>query len=697
MCKFRFTLSHILFWIGIITSALAIENIGFLTQGSNGQLPFPYFLALSSIAIASYIGLFFFELKYNRRKFDFVILMPLLLIFVAALVSSQTLSTILFANRETSRSLLINVSTQDKTTGLVVAILFVLTLYSVLRIFPKLIVTSRRMIFIYVAFILVCYLVAIYSLATEHPIYNEILKGEPKSKQIQSFFLNPNMFAGTLLVGIAASIVLNIYKKNAFSYISIVFFFAITMFTGSVISIAVEAGLLGLYFLFETIYGLRYHLVLSIIWLVIYLAAIAGFTVLYLEALKDTMGSFSKLIIYVNKEIYGVDLSSFSHRTEIWRGVIELLKTNPIRFVYGFSSNLSSRVLNGYIDIMMNEPGTTIASTHSGPIQILLNYGILGCLAYLFLLGYFVFCVFKLIKKTTRYSAIYLLVAICLLVYSTGESAFMFNCNVQGLYIGMLFFLPVMMRRQIERHSTLVEEAAQSKYLETTLDKKRFSCRSLVSAGVMLLVAFLVGMTTKNIKTTDQFLTSFIIISINLALLLLATPFINRLFNNGSTKIRHKLFVGLILLISAAVYGGLVYAFVTNVVLSQTLTAILPICLVFILAIGVICFLLFSEEKKEALKDYTKCFPAPLLVGFITFLVCSFINIFMQESFTIYPLYYVVLLALVIVVYTFVYGVIGTKTIKQSLRYYSLCEQKAINKSIEIENKKEAIWRRESK
>ena len=457
MGKLKFTLSNILFWVSIIASCLLLENVAFLTNNLSGGLDNTSFFMLFALAMIGYISYFIVDHIKNKSRIDYVLLAVMIIGLGVSLVSTWSFKGISFDSTNPDYNFNYVVSSWDQIRQSLSLLIFFTTLYAVLFFFNKNYPSIRKLSLLFIIIMIICYVSVVYSLVAEHDLYVDIFKNIESTKEMQSLFWNPNMFAGFLLMGIASSMGLNYFKKNVFSYISIPFFFIFIVFIGSLTSIAIAAVGTFVYFLVEIIYTIVKKPRRGILFLAIFLVTVIGAYILFACALQLDLGGFSTFCRYLKRKIVVADYQTFTNRKFLWESSFSLLKSNPLNLIFGYGFRNAPIVLGGYKSTIRFEAFAPISS-HSGYIQIFMNFGIIGLVIYGAFILYYLYCFIRLLRKDTRFALIYFIIGGIFLGYASMESVIYFNPNVQGFLVGVIFFLPMINKYKHYKHRELGDD-----------------------------------------------------------------------------------------------------------------------------------------------------------------------------------------------------------------------------------------------
>ena len=650
MGKLKFTFTNIFLLLGVVMSALLLENVGFLTHNPTGPLSDKYFYMLLAVGLLSYLALFIFEHKMNKTGVDFFLLGILSIFLAGGLVAIWTYKDMSFVHEDSSITILAY-TLEEKIRLSLAFFMFILALYSLLFIFSKNMVTGRRLIPVYIILVLIGYASIGYSLIFEFEQYVNLFNGENIAISVKSFFWNSNMFAGNLLMGICAAMLINAYKKNVFSLVSILAFVVFILITCSLTSIVI-AFVLGIaYFIIDIIYLNKKHPIASIIYLILFMSFLVALICLFAYALDGGMDFFSYFCIRIFKEIKDTNYSTFSSRVAIWNGAIDLLKQDTLKLIFGYGFGISKDVIHEW-------GHHTISSTHNGVIQIFFNFGIVGLSIYALFLFYFFYSIFRVFKNNKYFSIMFFLSGLALLGYSVGESVIFFNSNAQGLLVGTLFYLPAIMRYKHQKRENAIISIKATPYSWKSMDDKLVvkTVAILIISLACTLIPFLF---LNSLKGRQPLYNMLLTIVISLGVLYLLFPYIVYLWHSDTNLKHFRL---------RAICNSFIMAFFMGVVclFYWLFRASLPISYMYIIPIAtaVICILeiiYYSIVKKPSFRAYMSTFVALFktsIIGVIASLSTSLlIFYFYQDQFDPGMLKYIIILVfnmLVFYVFSFI-------------------------------------------
>lgn len=650
MGKLKFTFTNILLLLGVIVSALLLENVGFLTHNPTGPLSDKYFYMLLSVGLLAYLALFFFEHKMNKTGVDFF-LAGLLGVFLAGgLVAIWTFKDMSFTHPDSTITIL-SYTFNEKLRLSFAFGMFILALYSLLFIFSKNMVTGRSLIWVYIILVLVGYASIVYSLFTEFTAYANLFNGENIAISVKSFFWNSNMFAGNLLMGVCAAMLINAYKKNVFSVVSIVTFIIFILITCSLTSIII-AMFIGLtYFIIDIIHMNKKHPIGSIVYLIVFMSIIVTLVCLFAYALDGNMGFFSFFCIRIFKEMQNTNYATFSSRIAIWNGAADLLRQDNLKLFFGYGFGISK-------DVISEWGNGTIKSTHNGAVQIFFNFGITGLVIYGLFLFYFFYSIARVFKNNKYFSLMFILSGISLLGYSIGESVIFFNSNAQGLIVGTLFYLPAIMKYKHQKRNGAIVSIKSTPYSWKTMDDK-LVVKTVAIVIISLACTLIPLLFLDSLKGRQPLYNMLLTVIISLGVLWLLFPYIVYLWHS-ETALKHFRIRALVnMLIMAAAMGVVVcFYLLFRRDLHFSYMYLIPIATAVICLIEIIYY---SIIKKPSFKAYLSTFVALFktsIVGVVVSLTTSLLIFhFYQDQFDPGMLKYIIICVfnmLVFYVFSFV-------------------------------------------
>lgn len=472
MGKLKFTFTNIFFWVGVICSILIFENITFFTQSDPTEpislnMEEPYFFILFGIASICYFFLFLYETVYNRSKTNVFLLVLLLGLLGCGVAGIMLYDGMSFDNGSPE----IVIDHWSKMKHIMSLVLYIATLYSVIFYFTKNHPSLKRLRFVFFAVIGVTYFFVIYSIVTEYHNYELIANTEDPTTisgyYIKSLFLNSNMFAGFLLMGICASIGLNFFKKNVLSYVSIIGFAIIQVFVCSLTNIIISLSVVILYFLMEIIISFKRKKKSSYFKLFIMLAVTVSIILLFVMCQTFEVKGISPFYRFLYREMHESDYHAFSNRLPIWNATLYASNRNLNTLFLGYGFRNSEYITGGLMGV-----DDYRISSHNGYLQMLLNFGIVGIFALALFFGYYFYCLIRLLKNDTRFALLFAVIGFAYFALAVTESLIAFAPSAQGILIGALFYLPVVNRWVHYKRKAIADSVIEGHSAPSLLEPK---------------------------------------------------------------------------------------------------------------------------------------------------------------------------------------------------------------------------------
>lgn len=686
MGKIRFVIQNVFLFIGVIASALLLENVGFLTTAPTGKLPNPYFYIIFAIVLLSYFGLYFIEYKYNKLKTDKVILICSILFILSAIVGLSTFKEVSFTG--SAGTFVASTTSEELGKSFISTFTFAVTLYTLIYVFSKNSASYRKFWIVYLIVIGVGYFSCIYSLVVEHDKYVLFFeKGGIDVASIHSLYWNENMFGGMLIMGAVSCILLNTIKRNVVSYVSIIFFTCISLFVGSVSSVTALIVLSFIYFLIEIISKIKKHTRSFSFLLAIYLLVTIGCTILFIFSIDHNIRFISSIAHYVKRLFTQPNYSTFSQRFTTWKTLGRVLIDNPVHLIFGYGKDIASNIIFTYSSSFYAD----MVSAHNGFVEALFTYGIIGLLPYLFFIGYFFHSGFKLLKKKPRFALTLILCGILMLCYSMTESVLMFLPNTQGLLVGTFFYLPLMMTCKRERHKELVVELDNQKAHKVNKMNLVSLC-TLVLLIVLFSVSSLFGV--EYVYSSAKYFRYLIAVVIVLFLMLFTLPVLIGVWTKKGRALQQIFRIAINCLIIVGILGSGILLIYKKFGLNYKFYLIIPACYVLIYFIELLIYGNWSKSLvRKSYATLLKTIARNFLPIIISTTVITFIGLFLDKYFIYGKLIYILLFSLNLVLSSLLVVLFKTKTMKEFNELY-LCNYIVRTKKAILKENKGKLYER---
>ena len=373
---------------------------------------------------------------------------------------------------------------------------------------------------IYIILVLLFCLIDIFY---EWGIIAGIFKGTYVGPGVEFVFGNANVWALVIFSGILTGLILS-YKRFSWYYFStMIAMFLYMIFTTSATCIYVSLIVMLLYPSYEVYKSIRANMRRGLKILIIYVSVwlvVIGLVALFIKVGIPMFANFWK---FVDTSLLHKDFLTITGRTEIWKHIIDLLKQNPLDFIFGLGHQTGSKIYQTY-----NAGAYAVKSAHNGVMEVFLRYGLLGVIIYGSMLLAVFFCLGIHIKhKRYRFVIIYGLAYLALLAHSVAESTNFFTPNVGGVYFGMYFALPILNVIQTRKFKKLKDDV-----VATPIKKEKVPSYFYILTVVCVLAAIIITKVIYNFTGIDLFSCLIIVI-----LLVMSILFVLVLTNNKTINI----------------------------------------------------------------------------------------------------------------------------------------------------------------
>ena len=518
MGRLRFTLTNIMFWIVILLSCFLAENYALFTDTPrSGFDSFPlYFLTFAIIGLLVFY--YISEHKKNGLTLD-KILLPCFI-----MMGSLMIWTIFrqgdrsFVNWNNDGTFEISFTFGDRMLAALQVVIWLGVLYAIVFVYNRYRLNLESYRWIPKVYIIIVLLFCLIDLFYEWDIIAGIFAGTYTGAGVEFVFGNQNVWALVIFSGVLTGLILS-YKRFSWYYFStMIAMFLYLIFTTSATALYITWVVMILYPAYEIYKSIRANKRRGIKIAIIYVCSWS--VVIGLIALFINIGvpMFANFWAFVDKSLLHKDFLTITGRTDIWTHIIDLLKQNPLDFIFGLGHQTGSKIYQTYAASHF-----PVKSAHNGIIEVFLRYGLLGAILYsVMLLAAFVCLGIHIKRKRYRFAIIYGLAYLALLAHSISESTNFFTPNVGGVYFGMFFILPIMNALQNKKFKELKEETIGAPINKEKVPEKFFVI-------TFLLVVFYIAA----IKVIHNF-TGIDIFScvVMLIVLLMGTLFVLILFNS---------------------------------------------------------------------------------------------------------------------------------------------------------------------
>ena len=393
--------------------------------------------SISFLIIGLMVVYYLLEHKKNQMKIDWVLL-PTLIIFSGLMIWTifrQGDRTFLHGSTES----VVTFTTLEKLTYSLEVLVWMSSLYMVFYLHNRFSFNNTYSKIVAKLVLIIVLGCIIIDLIYEPDIYLKILAGDYSTRGTHFIIFHSNIWSMILLIGLVSALVLLQDKFNWFYFLSIPFIFIAILFSRSTTTILAGFFTMILTFIFEYFYYFsrnKKRLLIGLGIIVISIAALAGLSILLYHL---NVPFFVNTRTYFVETIANKDYSNYSGRISIWQHIVNLLKQNPLDFIFGLGYRTGNKILAASYP-----SGAYLRSAHNGVMEIFLRHGLLGASIY-FLVALITFLSFiKYIRhKQPRKAFAYAVTFAALTVHNFTESTTLFTPNLQGALLTAILVLPM--------------------------------------------------------------------------------------------------------------------------------------------------------------------------------------------------------------------------------------------------------------
>lgn len=679
MGKLKFTISNIIYLCALLTSILLLENVGFLTNNLTGGLNDTHFFMLFTMSIIGYLSYFLLQHIKNKVVVDYVQVAGFIILFASGLLAIWGFRDVHLVNETKGYIFDYSLAGWGKIRQSLSLLVFVLTLYATLFHFNRNYASNRRIVWLYIAIVAFVYFAVIYSLITEFKIYVLNTHSMGRFRAIKSIFWNGNMFSGMILMGLLCCVGINYFRRNLFCYITMLFFFFIIVFVGSLNAIIVSFIVLILYSISELIFLIKKKYKAGIWSLAAFLLVICTSAILFACALSFDLGELSKFCKTLHLNIINADYATLTLRTFTWSKCLYHLGHHPLALCFGVGKDNANAIIGSYWYI---EGGTFhTLSAHNGYFQILMEFGLVGFLLYAGFIFYFIYCGIRLMKKDPRFSVANGLMAAAMCAYGILESFGPFIPNTQGILVGILFFMPMLNRYKHNKHPELGDDIVDMPKVQPLKPRSILVGVAIVLGGLLSVSGSLFIF---KLFRSGTYLYVALNIFIGLFILSCFLPFIiSSLYVKGRKRINVWFIVINILVIAIlAITLTLLNLFALDAIKAVEVW-LYPILLFSILLVDTIYIGIRKRRKTSTFFYNFIAFTKNVIVGVIAVFTLAVITFVLKDKMDLLsPLTYFIYVALALLIYFLAVNIIPFKENKIVINHLNDLDIYSLHKSV---------------
>jgi len=563
MGKIKFTLTYIIFWLIVVFSCLLIENFALFSYNPLEGFSLDSAIILSLFTILLLAIYYFYEHKYNKMTFDKILLPTIVVLCLLFILTIWWQGAPTFVNPDSGATVTVSFNAKEKWSYSLQVVISGAVLYGILFAVNRYHIVHkwlRWLIFVYVLAVLVC---TIIDVVMEFDVIKAVFDGTSTGEGLNFVFYNENLWANFVMVSVLSALILNLKKFNLFYYLSMVHFCIYGIFTTCATTIIISFVVLISYTFYEIIAYFRRNFKKALLLLITYLAFLCLLVVGAIVFVRLGSNIFANFWKFIYTNVFRKDYLTFSSRTNIWKATFMLLMDRPINLIFGLGFKTSNVIFSSHYRLMFDQ-GFAPRSCHNGFIEILLRHGIIGLLFYLMALGLFVTGIVKLIRfKKYRTAFFYGLCFLALIAHSMMESTTFLTTNVSGLYMTVIFFMPVISLIQNKKINETKNYLANMDVSRPLFDRKKLS-NFLAPISLGISISLLLSFT---LPITSNHFVGYIYLSLAILSLLvfLVAPLFDRSVKNVTdyfkTIVRQNI-INNFLTITLTVFAGIISSFI---------------------------------------------------------------------------------------------------------------------------------------
>ena len=523
MGRLRFALTNIIFWVVILLSCLLSENYAlFSEKPMSGFEVFPLYL-LSFGVIALLIFYYVLEHKRNGLTLD-KILLPCLGVFgLIMIITIFRQGDRSFINWDGSDTFSISFTFSERLLASLQVIIWMMVLYAIVFTYNRFRLNNNSYRWIPKIYLLITIGFVIVDFFYEFDIIAGIFNGTYLGAGVQFILGNQNVWGLVIFCGILSALILSYKRFNWYYFASMICLFCYLIMTTSATAIYISLVVVLAYPLFEVCVPFKTDKKKFLKRLLIYIGVVLTVFAVFAICISANVPLFANFWKFVDADVLHKDFLTITGRTNIWSHIIDLLKQNPLDFVFGLGHQTGSQIFQTY-----NVSYMPVKSAHNAVMEVFLRYGLLGVIIYVAMLGLIIFAlVLHIKKKRYRLAFIYGLAFFAILAHSIAESTNIFTPNIGGTYLGLYFALPILNTLQSKKFKELKDDLSS-----VTIKKEKVPAMFYIFVVTYVCVSILITKVIYNFTNIDLF--SCLVICV---LLLMTGLFILSIINSKSLNI----------------------------------------------------------------------------------------------------------------------------------------------------------------
>ena len=297
-------------------------------------------------------------------------------------------------------------------------------------------------------FILFCIVAVLFSVFAQWEQYKIALEKGFSRASITSFMGQKNVYAGYLLIGLFAEMVLLELDQRRFRYLMMGFFVAAILFTASKAAIVIAPVAVIAYWVYRFI---RLKKEKRFEWKeIVFPSLVVGIAIIGIAIIANLKPAFfASIYISFTKFFQETDASNVTIRLEIWKSGYELTARSPISFIFGHGDVIYSYLLTPVFKMAY------MGTSHNFLVEIFGRGGLLRVLVLLGLIGYLGRSYFCRIKKNGKGLFVPLMAMALMLFRECIEYTFLLDMTTSTVAFYCIVILPPIAEGEAEGQNAI--------------------------------------------------------------------------------------------------------------------------------------------------------------------------------------------------------------------------------------------------
>ena len=554
MGKMRVALTGILFWAAMFSSLYFLTNFpGVGGLESFDTLSFTLLTTIIAVLVSVY---YFIEHFVNKMKVDWILLLSFVVILTIGLISIWTTKDVTTIEEYgTGVTHDVFVSFKDRLRNTIQFVTAVIMCYTLCFPACRRYFSTKKFLWFANAIVLFSFATIVISFFTDLDVYKQFFVDHTVINDgVKAFYQNENTYGFAMLLGIIACMMINVRRGRWWSYLLIIAFYFAMIFSICSTTIIIASSMLTIYFFAEIFRTIKKHPGWNTLYLVLYISVLVTLFALYGLG-KGSNDSFLKNFAdFIDSIIFKHQFTDLSRRFLDWKEAMSLITDEPMHLIFGRGYGFAKTFLEVASSIHIH-------TAHSGFVQILITYGIVGLVLYCLAIIYFFVVIIKLLRlKQTKFALYSSLVFIAVVGRSIMESSYFFMMSFDGLVSTFLILLPVFAVYKQYKHPKLRNYLLRTPMLKGGIGKST-AIKVATAAITGMLVAALLLLTTKYPHENTYFMEGLLMFFVFMGVSLIFVPYIISLLYYRNSN---KTFINI--LITLAVASVAIIVFVTYMV-----------------------------------------------------------------------------------------------------------------------------------